>query len=258
MALAVAARAHSPAIQGEKNVRAGVAAAKDQQLTQVEFPGGHCHLYLLAQEDVHKDLCLSADQVRKIREFVVDLIEKKRTLKFKEHAQQLGEHQQSALGLLTQDQVQRLQQVSLQYKATASFWDELVRRKLDISDEQYATMRAAPYEQVGGKGRAEELAGIRRDFFDYPKRTEEEWQTREWRRIEVLTPTQRKKWKEMLGKPFKGTVPSAVLVPVAGRARGVTHGEPSIEELKAEIKTLREKLGQIEKRLSQIEKGGQR
>jgi len=253
MALGSAALAQAPGILDEKVLRAEVSGAKDQQLQKVTFPGGSCDLYLLAQEDVQNELNLSADQVARIRGFVADLIEKKRTLSFEEHVKQLRKNQQSALGLLKQDQIQRLRQVSLQCGATASFWDPLVRQELQVSEEQYKEMAAVPYAKDGGDEKAEKVALIRKDFFEYPKRAEEEWQHREWRRLAVLTPRQRVKWKEMLGQPFKGTFPSAVLVP-AMRTRPERSGAPSLEELKAEIKTLREKLRQMEKRLAEIER----
>lgn len=217
MALACAALAQAPGIQVEESLPAGARGANQRQLTRVEFPGGYCDLYLLAQEAVQTDLNLSVDQVSRVRVLVADLIEKKRTLRFEAHVQQLRKNQQIALDLLRREQVNRLKQVSLQCGATASFWDPLVRNNLQVSDAQYQKIQSVPYAQGLGDEKAEDLARIRQDFLDYPKRAEADWQQREWRRIAVLTPMQRVQWKEMLGKPFQGTFPSAVLIPAAVR-----------------------------------------
>jgi hypothetical protein len=238
----------------DENIPARGVFPREQQLKKVEFPGGSCDLYLLAQEMVQKDLGLSADQVAKIRELVADLIEKKRTLTFEKHVQQLKKDQQIALDLLTREQIQRLKQLSLQCGATASFWNPSVRQTLQISDQQWQKIERMPYPKEVGDVEAERLHPIRKEFFDYPKRPEQEWQHREWQRIAELTPMQRLKWKEMLGRPFDGAFPSAILVPATVTTQAPL-GEPSIEALRLEIKTLRERLIQMERRLVEIEKG---
>src|SRR5437899_2591396 len=108
MALACAALAQAPGIQVEESLPAAARGAKQGQLTKVEFPGGSCDLYLLAQEAVQNDLNLSVDQVARVRVLVADLIEKKRTLRFEEFVQQLKKNQQIALDLLRREQVNRL------------------------------------------------------------------------------------------------------------------------------------------------------
>jgi hypothetical protein len=183
------------------------------QLKEVQFPSGYCDLYLLAQAAVQKDLKLSADQVSAVQSLVADLVERKAKVAVPDHVQFLHKHQKTALSLLTPEQVQRLKQVSLQCKATASFWDADVRAALAVTDEQFKKMQTMPYGQQGDAGAAQRAA-VRKDFLDFPKRAEENWQQREWARIAVLTPAQQDGWKRMLGRPFTGTFPTAVLVPV--------------------------------------------
>lgn len=278
--------AQDPSNQPEKKLPVRIDTKEEPLLKEVEFPGGHCNLYLLAQRAVQIDLGLSARQVKLIRGLVADLYDNRPTTasaynsehlikgspwflraylrhylitiarqRFQDHVQQLRMNEAFALTLLQADQLQRLKQVSLQYGTTSSFWDPLIRQQLLISDKQYTKIAAVPYSKEKGLEETEELNSIGKDFFDFPKRTEEAWQMREWRRIAVLTPTQRVQWKEMLGKPFKGPIPSPVLIPEISKSRRSEH---SIEELKEQIKALRGQLDRIEKRLSEFEKRDQR
>lgn len=228
----------------------------DQQLKKVTFPGGYCDLYLLAQEMVQNDLDLAPDQVSTIRKLVAQLVEEQRTLPFAAHVQRLTKDEQVALGLLKREQVQRLKQISLQCRATASFWDPSVRQALRISDDQFRKIQDAAYPMEAADEEVGKLALVREKFFAYPKRVDKEWQHREWERIAALTPMQQTKWKEMLGTPFTGTFPSDVLVPSTVPPKLL--GEVSIEALRTEVTALRQRLVEIEKRLAEIENGKQK
>jgi hypothetical protein len=109
-----------------------------------------------------------------------------------------------------------------------------------------------PYEDTLGNDKAEEIEQIRKEFFAYPKREKDKaWQMREWRTLAVLTPEQRTKWKEMLGRPFNGPIPGQVFVSAISPAQ---RKESSAKDLKDEIRVLWERIDQLEKRLAEIEK----
>jgi Protein of unknown function (DUF1566) len=243
----------------------GVAAAGsiEPSLTRVEFPsgpgGGFGNLYLLGQQAVQQDLHLSADQLAKVRAAVRDVIDRQKDYareKEPTRRKQLADetvqvrlrHDQEAVQLLTAPQAERLRQISLQYRATGAFYDSDVQAALKLTAEQLAKIRALGTETYSAWNR-EATAAFRKDkdFKAYQAKLAENRQRRDREQVEVLTAEQQARWKQMVGEPFKGPIPSPVLIaaasPDAAEEPGaVARLARSVETLSAELAKAQEEL----------------
>lgn len=204
-------------------------SAAAQTLVRADYPFGAGDMYLLARKGVQKDLHLSAAQIQRVQWLVKDIIDNYEEFRdagsrgragwFEEALKVHGRNEKIARSILTPEQGQRLKEVTYQYLVTVAFWNAKTRGLLAITDQQFSRIEAVPYATLPADERNDELARIRSDFNDYPKRSDRDWQFREWKRLAVLTPEQRRMWKEMLGRPFKESIPSDICVPATGDAR---------------------------------------
>jgi hypothetical protein len=114
---------------------------------------------------------------------------------------------------LTPAQAQRLEQISLHYRGTGSFYDAEVRKALRLTDEQVDRIRTVGSEQYSTWNRQ---AGTQfhkdKDFTAYQKKLAANLERRNQEQLAVLTGEQQAKWRQMLGDPFKGPIPSPTFV----------------------------------------------
>jgi Spy/CpxP family protein refolding chaperone len=191
---------------------AGTLLAADKPTLKIESQpmGGPPPLFLLQQKDVQKELKLSSDQVAKVKE-AFD--------KQKQEAQALRELQGDARQervrelmradhktmheILQTDQQKRLRQIMLQEQGAPAFAHPRVARELNISDDQERKIEDI-LDTAGRKMRALYRNGqadsARQQAEDLDKQTTTSI-------LDVLTPEQRMKWKQMVGSPFHGEIP---------------------------------------------------
>jgi Spy/CpxP family protein refolding chaperone len=168
--------------------------------------------FLLTQESVQKELKLSDDQVKKIKDVgeksreafgkLRDLDREERTKKM----QEINKETTKALStILSKDQAKRLKEISLQRLGARAFSNAEVAKELNITDEQKKQIQdinAATREEMTkirqGEGSREEKA----------KKVAEYTKTVQAKLMKVLTDEQQKKWKTMTGKPFTGEIRS--------------------------------------------------
>jgi hypothetical protein len=201
-------------------------------------------------------LQLTETQIKSIRDAVAELIEKKSTLSFHAQIDLLRKHQTAIRERLTQPQRERLQQITYQYKASVSLWAVEVIRDLKITGEQLQKMESISYGKPAPEGQKAELLAVSKQFGDYPKRDEEAWKLREWQILACLTDKQRTQWKEMLGTPFTGAIPSPIYIEDRPAVKTLPKSDStpnSVQELKTEAKRLQDQLDQLKKRIIELE-----
>jgi len=121
---------------------------------------------------------------------------------------------QRALAVLTASQTQRLKQISLHYRTTGSFYDPDVRKELGVTEEQLAKIRLIGNETYSAWNREAEAEFRKtKDFQAYQEKLAENRRRRDREQVGVLTPQQQAQWQRMLGDPFKGPIPSPMLIP---------------------------------------------
>ncbi len=177
-------------------------------------PGGG-QLRLLENADVQKDLKLSEDQVKKVgalaqkqKDALKDLKGKDRFAKMKE----LAESTKKSLGdLLTANQMNRLGQLELQQKGARAFLDKKIAENLGLKEEQTTKIKEALKES--GKKTFELFKEAKGNFAEMQKKLAELNKSTTADIVKGLTEEQRKKWKEMAGEPFNGTLPPSGLFP---------------------------------------------
>ena len=213
---------------------AGPAGTDESRLVRVDLNsgpgGGFGNLYLLAQTAVQEDLRLTPEQREQVRDVVRELVEKQQAFtrekdpgRRKELADEAVQfrlrHDRLAPDLLDPTQAERLKQLSLQFRTTASFWDPEVRAALKITDEQFGRIKTIATEKYSEWNRETEAAFRKdKDFPAYQKGLAENRARRDREEVRVLTPEQQAKWNQMLGDPFSGPIPSPILIPVVAQA----------------------------------------
>jgi Spy/CpxP family protein refolding chaperone len=228
--------------------------------------GGFGDLYLLAQQAVQHDLQLSAKQLEEIHDLVAQVIAKQKVyaaekdmVKRKELADETVklrlENSKRSVAVLNPSQAQRLKQISLHYRGTASFYDVEVQKDLRLTEEQVAKIR-----QIGGatysawNREVNEEFRKNQDFKAYQAKLEENRKRRDREQVAVLTPEQHAQWQKMLGDPFKGPIPSPMFVS-ARAAKMITAQTESadaagrigrlVESLAQEVGKLKQELGAL-------------
>jgi Spy/CpxP family protein refolding chaperone len=164
--------------------------------------------FLLTQESVQKELKLSDDQLKKVK----DLGEKMREARGKlrdldreearKKMQELTKENEKALAdILSKDQGKRLKEISLQLQGGRAFANAAVAKELNITDEQKKQI-----QDINTKSR-EEIMNIFQGEGSREEKTKkmaEHTKAVQEKLMKVLTDEQKKKWKDMTGKPFKG------------------------------------------------------
>lgn len=163
---------------------------------------------LLAQKSVQEELGMTAEQSRRLQELFrrdreaagrlggLSADERQRRIR------QLVEEDEKAIGeVLKPEQHRRLGQISLQLYGAQAFADPDIGKELNMTSEQRG--RAIALLEEPGKrmddlrpGSADE-ATIRRQTRDMDQRAAE-------RIVAMLNTDQQARWKEMVGRPFKG------------------------------------------------------
>jgi Spy/CpxP family protein refolding chaperone len=166
--------------------------------------------FLLGQESVQKDLKLSDDQVTKIKDFeqkrrealsgLRDLSQEDRRKKMEE--QNKADHKAIA-EILKPEQVKRLKQIAWQLQGPQALADEEVVTALGLSADQKDKVK-----KIGEESRQQ----MRELFQPGGNREEAQKKMQELRKatndkmMEVLSPEQKTKLKELTGEPFKGEI----------------------------------------------------
>ncbi len=209
MALAVAA------LWGPSFPRGAAAQVPDENRKQlVEALGTPCIVF---REKVLDELKVSDDQREKLMQLVMEQIMQtgpflnSLTETGPEREKKLNEHRKNALeklaknlkDVLQPDQLNRLRQVMLQRDGSFALGQDDVRKELKITQEQLKQFMAITQElqrqvetlvkQAQSGGNPDEIRPkIEQLRKDHAKMIEA-----------VLTPTQKKQWKELLGPPFE-------------------------------------------------------
>ncbi len=164
---------------------------------------------LLAQKSVQEELKLSEDQVKqatqlveKQRESLGGLRELSREERQKKIEEQTGANKTAVAGILKEDQLKRLNQISLQQRGGRALVDPQVAEALSLTSEQKDRVKSIQ-ESVQGEMRALFQGGDRQAA---QQKLAEIRKTSDEKLLRVLTPEQQGKWKELTGEPFKGEI----------------------------------------------------
>lgn len=162
-------------------------------------------LLYLSKSQVQEELKLSEDQVKKIEELRAvrrQALAALRGLNKEARANQLqdiNKANEAALAkILTRKQFRRAEQIYLQQIGPSiAFWQTQVAAALKLTDEQKDKMDLINKEsQEELRNRTANGRMTREQLAELTKRRNE-------KALDVLTPTQKKKWKELLGEPSK-------------------------------------------------------
>ncbi len=166
-------------------------------------------LMLLFNKDVQKELNLTDDQVKKVNEEIKFQREARKNLREANDDRERNQKvdalnqrcEQNVNSVLKNDQTRRLQQITYQVYGPNAFARTEVVEKLKLTPEQRQKIKQiqeTTHKQVRGNF---EPGGNREDAVK--KRIDSV--TRAWNQImQVLTPDQKERWKEMTGAPFQG------------------------------------------------------
>jgi RNA polymerase sigma factor (sigma-70 family) len=200
--------------------------------------GGNTKLSTLSQKDVQKELALSEDQLKKIRELqnkqqktVKAMVPQNPLDAFKDPAAAMKEMQAAAEKmkelakeidksvdeLLTEKQGNRLREITLQQQGGHALQDPKVADALDLSREQKKQIQEI---EAAGAKKMQELgletfgnvfkggpAAFQKESEKVTKQMQRIWDDTGEELLGVLTTEQKSKWKEMTGKPFKEKKP---------------------------------------------------
>jgi Spy/CpxP family protein refolding chaperone len=179
-------------------------------------PGGGGAMFLLANEGVQKELKITDEQKDKLKaaseKFQADNKDEIAKLRDRNTPQEdraeirkkISEASAKALsGILKPEQEKRLKQIEMQQQGAFAFADPEVQKTLKLTDDQKDKIKTINEEagkamreafQGGGGGRPSPEAA--KKMADMRKETKEKIDA-------VLTPDQKKAWKDMTGEPFE-------------------------------------------------------
>jgi hypothetical protein len=172
---------------------------------------------LLANKDVQRELKITEVQATKLAAFSTEfgrtiredmanvrkLPEAERAAKLREVA--AGKHHSDmirALGsILTEEQIKRFEQISLQHAGAAAFATARVQQKLKITDDQKSKIReieqrSAAAIRKAGESIQGDREGATKKITGLQKETSEQIHA-------LLSDDQRKIWNELTGEPFE-------------------------------------------------------
>ncbi len=218
---------------------ASVASAQEQQQQRQRGQGrgqgggfgggmggmGADPIFLLGQESVQKELTLTEDQIKKVK----DLQEKRRSAfgagggggaggfdreaMQKRMEEQRKENDKFVADTLKPEQAKRLNQIVLQRRGAGALNDPKVQDEIKLTDEQREKIKAIN----------EDMAKSRRELFQPGQPPSEEARTKMQeltkatndKLVAVLTADQKTKWTDMTGPKFEGKIET----PQFGRPR---------------------------------------
>jgi serine/threonine protein kinase len=166
------------------------------------MPRGLAWLFLLGQPAVQKDLKLSAEQLKQVRQLVG---RGEWSSSVREHTpprstpgkpttgESLAAAEKALAGVLKPDQSDRLRQIGRQLRGPRGLLDAETAERLGLTEEQKEELRSLLGRSMRGPPR-------RRG-----RRPEERKQINE-QALQVLSAEQRSTWKGMLGEPLRGEV----------------------------------------------------
>ena len=164
--------------------------------------------HLLTKRDVQEELQLSETQVRGITEFVEERNKRLRNRQefnreqWNAAVEEIAALQQILTDNLEPAQMERLQQLALQQRGAVAFSDPEVSKTLLLTVDQKQTIRTLLSTTHTATPLVPSYRGPRQDW---GRRTENDADRLMNRLEEVLAADQLIKWKEMIGKPFKGS-----------------------------------------------------
>jgi len=192
---------------------AGTLAAADKPTLKIENQpmGGPPPLLLLQQKDVQKELKLTSEQMTKLKEAFDKQKQETQALRElqgdarQERVRELMRADHKTMhAILQPDQQKRLRQIMLQEQGAPAFAHPRVARELNISDDQEQKIEDI-LDTAGRKMRSLYRNGQadsgRQQAEDLDKQTTTSI-------LDVLTPEQKMKWKQMVGAPFHGEIPA--------------------------------------------------
>jgi Spy/CpxP family protein refolding chaperone len=191
---------------------AGTLVAADKPTLKVESQpmGGPPPLFLLQQKDVQKELKLTSDQTTKVKEAYDKQKQEAQALRElqgdarQERVRELMRADQKTMHeILQPDQQKRLRQIMLQEQGAPAFAHPRVARELNISDDQEQKIEDlldAAGRKMHSLYRGGQETASRQQAEDLDKQTTTSI-------LDVLTPEQKMKWKQLVGEPFHGEIP---------------------------------------------------
>jgi hypothetical protein len=167
---------------------------------------------LLMNKDVQKDLRLTEEQVQKVNDITkkqMDVIKDIPPGKdgFKKIQEVLESSKKELDGILSKEQAARLQQLILQAKGPAAFFDPVVLRELKIEPDQQGKLVKTVAEAMGKQFKviieSKDLKPdeIQKKFAAMNREVVGDI-------VKQLTAEQQTKWKEMTGRAFDGVLPT--------------------------------------------------
>lgn len=157
---------------------------------------------LLVRPDVQKELNLTAQQKAKIEEMQQAMRrarEELRSLPPDQRRRHMAELRQKndPTSVLTETQKKRLRELELQWQGPTALMNPEIAKEVGLTQEQRAKIMGILREQFQGLRDRSPQGGVRD-----PQALEKAREEAEKKILEVLTPAQRQKWDQMLGKPF--------------------------------------------------------
>jgi Spy/CpxP family protein refolding chaperone len=206
-------------MRGSKLVLAGVVAALMAIPAAAQGPRGGGFGgpgMLLGNPGVQKEIKLTEDQTKKLEEFNKKLEPKRQEAReaFMNMDREKGQEIQKEIATetekfmkdtLTADQVKRIKQIQRQTMRAGAFADAEVAKELKLTDEQKDDIKKIN-EDLGAQMK-EAFTGV--DFQDQEARTAAQKKVQGIQKegmekiTKLLTPEQKKAWKELTGEPFE-------------------------------------------------------
>jgi Spy/CpxP family protein refolding chaperone len=168
---------------------------------------------LLGNSGVQKELKLTEDQTAKVKEFLEKTGTKMREAfqsqdqeKIQEVRKEVAQETEKFLKeTLKEDQAKRLKQIQRQVTGPNAFSDEDVAKELKLTDEQKEDIKKINDDLGAARKEAFQGGG----FADPDKRAETQKKLANLQKeamdkiTKMLTPEQKKAWKEVTGEPFE-------------------------------------------------------
>ncbi|WP_422925136.1 hypothetical protein [Singulisphaera sp. PoT] len=155
----------------------------------------------LSDEATEKVKTLADDMGKKMMEKFQDLSQDERREKGMAIAKEINDETKAALkGILSPEQLTRLEQISIQTRGLEAFSDEQVVSKLKLTDDQKSKIKEIGEDvrssmqdlrssfQDDREGAMKKMTALRKESFE--------------KATALLTDDQKKAWKELTGEPF--------------------------------------------------------
>ncbi len=171
---------------------------------------------LLQNTGVQKELKLSEEQIKKIKDIgqkiqekhkddfaaLAKLDQQERREKGQELFKAIGEETEKELAsVLNPDQSKRLKQISLQMRGSQAFNEEDVQKSLNLTDDQKDKIKTL--NEDAGKEMREVFQNAQGNFREAGEKVAALRKETMEKVAALLTEEQKKSWKEMTGEPFE-------------------------------------------------------